>query len=219
MLLLPRFDPDSLLHEGAVQVSAGVPSRTNSSSRRTAAAVGTIRSSSSWTRASSTSNRYFDVAIEYAKASANDILIRIEVANRGPEAARLHVLPTLWFRNTWSWGRTGEGYWPKPRITRSCQTGVRAEHTALGAFELHGEPNGSVAPTLLFTDNETNYQRLFGAANTAPYVKDAFNEYIVHGRLDAVNPELAGTKAALHYSLNVPAQRHVGRVPAVLRSW
>ena len=151
-------------------------------------------------------NRYFDMTVEYAKASANDILIRIEVANRGPEAARVHVLPTLWFRNTWSWRRTGEGYWPKPRMTRRCQTGVRAEHATLGVFELHGDSYDSLEPTLLFTDNETNSHRLFGAANATPFVKDAFNEYLVHGRLDAVNAALTGTKAALHYSLTVPAQ-------------
>jgi hypothetical protein len=151
-------------------------------------------------------DRYFDVAIEYVKASANDMLIRIEVANRGPDPARVHVLPTLWFRNTWSWGRTGEGYWPKPHITRCCQTGVRAEHATLGAFELHGDSSGAVEPAVLFTENETNAQRLFGTANRTPYVKDAFNEFVVHGRIDAVNPEFVGTKAALHYALDVPAR-------------
>jgi Mannosylglycerate hydrolase MGH1-like glycoside hydrolase domain len=158
-------------------------------------------------------DRYFDVTVEYAKASANDILIRIEVANRGPESARLHVLPTLWFRNTWSWGRSGEGYWPRPRITRSpstplragCQAGLRAEHATLGTFELHGDSSGLAEPGLLFTENETNYQRLFGAANPTRYVKDAFNEFVVHGRTDAINAECVGTKAALHYVLDVPA--------------
>jgi hypothetical protein len=147
-------------------------------------------------------NRYFDVSVEYAKATANDLLIQIEIANRGPEPARLHVLPTLWFRNTWSWGRTGEGYWPKPRITQACPAGVRAEHATLGAFELHG----AGSPRLLFTENETNYERLFGAPNPSPWVKDAFNDFVVHGRADAVNAEAVGTKAALHYVLDVPSR-------------
>jgi hypothetical protein len=150
-------------------------------------------------------DRYFDVTIEYGKASANDLLIRIEVANRGAESAPLHVLPTLWFRNTWSWGRTGEGYWPKPRLQRSCRTGIRAEHATLGTFELRGDGAASVEPGLLFTDNETNLARLFDVTNPTPYVKDAFHEAVVHDRRDAVNPEQAGTKAALHYVLQVPA--------------
>jgi Glycosyl hydrolase family 63 C-terminal domain len=157
-------------------------------------------------------NRYFDVTIEYAKASANDILIRIEVANRGPEPARVHVLPTLWFRNTWAWGRTGEGYWPKPHVSRSPSTalttgcsGVRAEHATLGTFELRGDASGEHAPALLFTDNETNYQRIFGVPNRTAFVKDAFTEAVISGRREAVNPDQTGTKAALHYVLDVPA--------------
>jgi hypothetical protein len=156
--------------------------------------------------------RYFDVTVEYAKASANDILIRIEAANRGPDHARLHVLPTLWFRNTWSWGRTGEGYWPRPQMSRSPWTppgagggGIRAEHVTLGTFELHGDANGRHSPAPLFTENETNYQRLFDVPNHTPFVKDAFGDAIVHGRRDGVNPEETGTKSALHYLLEVPA--------------
>jgi mannosylglycerate hydrolase MGH1-like protein/glycosyl hydrolase family 63 len=158
-------------------------------------------------------HRYFDVTIEYAKASANDILIRIEVANRGPEAARVHVLPTLWFRNSWSWGRTGEGYWPKPRLSRTlstslragCGNGVRAEHASLGIFELRGDATVNGDPALLFTDNETNYERIFGVPNHSAFVKDAFHEAVVHGRADAVNAAHTGTKAALHYTLDVAA--------------
>jgi hypothetical protein len=156
-------------------------------------------------------DRYFDVGVEYAKASPNDLLIRIEVANRGPEAARLHVLPTLWFRNTWSWGRTGEGYWPRPRLARDGACAIVAEHVALGAFRLQGasaETNRgdtAAAPTLLFTENETNVARLFNITNPAPYVKDAFHEFVVHGRRDAVNLADHGTKAALHYVLEIPA--------------
>jgi hypothetical protein len=150
-------------------------------------------------------NRYFDVTIEYAKATANDILIRIEVANRGPERARIHVLPTLWFRNTWSWGRSGEGYWPRPHISRACDSGVRAEHVTLGTLELRGDASGEPAPPLLVTDNETNYQRIYGVPNRTAFVKDAFTEAIINGRREAVNPDQTGTKAALHYVFDVPA--------------
>jgi len=145
--------------------------------------------------------RYFDVTAEYAKASPEDILVRVTIANRGPDAAPLHVLPTLWFRNTWSWGRTGEGYWPKARLARAGEGTIVAEHASLGRYRLEAEGG----PELLFTDNETNVARLFGAPNPAPYVKDAFHDYVVHGRADAVNPEGVGTKAACHYRLEIPA--------------
>jgi hypothetical protein len=148
-------------------------------------------------------DRYFDVSVEYGKASPNDLLIRIEVANRGPERARVHVLPTLWFRNTWSWGRTGDGYGLKPIINRR-EAALIATHATLGTFELTGESDSS-GPVLLFTDNETNYPRVFGSPSRTPYAKDAFNEYVVHGSIDAVNPEQTGTKAAIHYVLDVPA--------------
>src|SRR5881296_462535 len=145
--------------------------------------------------------RYFDVTAEYAKASPEDILVRVTIANRGPDAAPLHVLPTLWFRNTWSWGRTGEGYWPKARLARAGDGTIVAEHASLGRYRLEAEGG----PELLFTDNETNVARLFGAPNPVPYVKDAFHDYVVHGRADAVNPEGLGTKAACHYRLEIPA--------------
>src|SRR5512142_3393886 len=106
--------------------------------------------------------RYFDVLVEYAKADPDDVLVRITCANRGPAAATLHVLPTLWLRNTWAWGRTGEGYWPRGRIARA-EGGVRVEHPSLGVWQLACEPAGGAAPRLVFTENETNLQRLFGA--------------------------------------------------------
>ncbi|HSS45618.1 MAG TPA: glucosidase, partial [Thermoanaerobaculia bacterium] len=112
-------------------------------------------------------NRYFDVFAEYAKASPDDIAIRITVCNRGPEAAPLTVLPTLWFRNTWSWGRTGEGYWPKPRITAQGQA-LLADHASLGRFRLESD-RSPVDPLFLFTENETNVARLFGGANPTPH--------------------------------------------------
>lgn len=151
-------------------------------------------------------NRYFDVFAEYAKASPDDLLIRITVANRGPEPSSLSLLPTLWFRNTWSWGRTGEGYWPRPSIAKETDQRLRADHATLEKYNLviGPGPDGSL-PELLFTENETNLERLFGSANTAPHVKDAFHEYVVQGRKEAVNPEGTGTKAAALYTLEVPA--------------
>jgi mannosylglycerate hydrolase MGH1-like protein len=149
--------------------------------------------------------RYFDVFAEYAKAAPEDIAIRITVANRGPEAATLHLLPTLWFRNTWSWGREGEGYGPRPSLRRSGRAAIAAVHPMLGAYELRGETAGESGPELLFTENETNVARLFGAENPQPYVKDAFHRAVIQGDGDAVNPAQEGTKAALHYVLTVPA--------------
>ncbi|HEV8131791.1 MAG TPA: glucosidase [Acidobacteriota bacterium] len=150
-------------------------------------------------------NRYFDVFTEYAKASPQDLLIRITIANRGPDKATVHLLPTLWFRNTWSWGRTGEGYWPKARIDfQGGGASLLATHATLGRFRLapeHLEGNGP--PDFLFTENETNAARLFGAANSSPFVKDAFHEYVIHGRTDAVNPAKTGTKAAAHYVIDL----------------
>ncbi len=149
--------------------------------------------------------RYYDVYAEYAKASAEDVLVQLTVANRGPDDAVLHLLPTLWFRNTWSWGRSGEGYWAKPTLRRLGPSTIEAVHESLGRYVLEVESlNGAPAP-LLFTENETNTERLFGSPNASPYVKDAFHAYVVEGRTDAVNPAETGTKAAALYRLAVPA--------------
>ncbi len=145
-------------------------------------------------------NRYFDVFVEYAKADVEDILIKITVANRGREVASLRLLPTVWFRNIWSWG----GRDPRPELHQARPAPnpvVELNHTQCGNRWLHCE--GS--PELLFTENETNAQRLFGVENRTPYVKDGINNYVVHGAQDAVNPEHAGTKAAAHYKLTVGA--------------
>jgi hypothetical protein len=150
-------------------------------------------------------DRYFDVIVEYAKATPNDVLIRINVSNRGPDTARLHLLPTLWFRNTWSWGRTGEGYWARPQMSRDEAGGVVASHESLGTFALRADSHEGGVPDLLFTENETNHERLFGTKNGAPYVKDAVDDYVVHGRRDALNPASTGTKAAFHDVLDVAA--------------
>ena len=155
-------------------------------------------------------NRYFDVFVEYAKASPDDILISITTANRGPEKAVLHLLPTLWYRNTWIWGCAHEGCWMKPLIRLDKDQTLLADHVTLGRFHLAAEAasDGS-AYNWLFTDNVTNVERLYGVPNERPYVKDAFHEYVVHGRTSAVNPRGFGTKAAAHYRLEIPAESQV----------
>ncbi len=149
--------------------------------------------------------RYFDVQVEYAKADPDDVLVRITCANRGPAAATLHLLPTLWLRNTWAWGRTGEGYWPKGRIARAGDDALVADHPSLGRWRLACERVAEGAPRLLFTDNETNTARLYGVPSAAPWVKDAFHRLVVGGEAGAVNPAEEGTKAAAWYTLAVPA--------------
>jgi hypothetical protein len=149
--------------------------------------------------------RYWDVQLEYAKASPDDMLIRITVSNRGPEAAELRLLPTLWFRNTWSWGCTHEGCETKPRLSAHADGSILADHASLGRHVLSIDSNPDGAdPELLFTDNETNAARLYGAANPTPFVKDAFHEHVIHGRRDAVNPARVGTKAAAMFRLSIP---------------
>jgi hypothetical protein len=144
-------------------------------------------------------DRYFDVFVEYAKESPEDVLVKISVHNRGPEAASLHVLPTLWFRNYWSW----EGVSDRP-VLRQFSVGpngsvVEAIHPVLGVRYLHcaGET------TLLFTENETNTARIFNVPNRSPYVKDSINDYLVHGTQGVLNPEKKGTKASAHYRVTV----------------
>jgi hypothetical protein len=152
--------------------------------------------------------RYWDVTVEYAKAGVDDILIRITATNRGSDPAELHILPTLWFRNTWSWDVGAK----RPRLAaESARPGYRtvlAEHASLGTRRLYCEG----APALLFTENETNAERLFGAPNATPYVKDGIGRAVVNGQGDAVNPALVGTKVAAHYRVTVP-----GGASAVLR--
>ncbi|MDQ1275038.1 MAG: hypothetical protein QG610_611, partial [Euryarchaeota archaeon] len=146
-------------------------------------------------------DRYFDVFVEYAKATPEDLLIRITVWNRGPEEATLHILPTLWFRNTWTWSENVS----KPLLQVAESPGgmriISASHPELGErfFCIEGEPE------LLFTENETNCKRIYGTPTATPYVKDAFHSYIVNGQADAVNPEKEGTKAAAHYTINLGA--------------
>jgi hypothetical protein len=140
---------------------------------------------------------YFDIFVEYAKAGPDDILIQITTANRGPEAAIIHLLPQLWFRNIWSWG---DGR-PKPTLEVVDGHTVSAKHVQLGSYFLRTE--GS--PTLLFCENETNWERLFSFSNPTPYCKDGFHEWLIRKNGNAVNPSQTGTKSAAHYQLVVEA--------------
>jgi hypothetical protein len=144
-------------------------------------------------------NKYFDVFVEYAKDTPEDILIKITAHNRGTDPATLHVLPTLWFRNTWSWGEGAS----KPELAAvdggKGYAVIEARHAELGKRYLYAQ--GSVP--VLYTENETNHARLFNAANASPYVKDGINNYVVEGQKDAVNPAMVGTKASPHYVLTL----------------
>ncbi|HEY4329782.1 MAG TPA: glucosidase [Phycisphaerae bacterium] len=147
-------------------------------------------------------NRYFDVQVEYAKNSIDDILIRFTIFNRGPEAADLWLLPTLWFRNTWSWDKDGPA---KPSLAAAKDgKSVAAKHDQLGDHILAFDPPTKDMP-LLFTENETNFHRLYNGTNGSPYVKDAFHRYFVDGDKGAVNPGMTGTKVAVPYNLSIPA--------------
>ena len=143
-------------------------------------------------------DRYFDVFVEYAKVSPEDVLIRITVTNRGLEAATLHVLPTLWFRNTWSWSPDS----PRPALQRvrdrAATRAIAASHPKLGDRWLYVE--GDVP--LLFTENDTNTERLFATPNATPFVKDGIHSFVVHGKQGAVNSAGTGTKAAAHHQFD-----------------
>src|SRR5216684_7307933 len=140
-------------------------------------------------------DRYFDVFVEYAKATSEDLLTRLQVVNHGPETAQLHLLPTLWFRNTWSGGLDVR----RPHLQALAGRIIEVNHEYYDRRWLYCEG----LPELLFTENETNIRRLYGAENPSPYVKDGINDYIVHGVREAVNPQRTGTKAAAHYPLVV----------------
>jgi hypothetical protein len=162
-------------------------------------------------------DRYFDVFVEYAKESPDDILIKITVFNRGPEDAQLRVLPTLWFRNTWAWGETDgrpliRADEPVKGTTVAAAFNPQLEHMFLYCED---------GPRLLFTENETNSQRLFGTPNPTSYVKDGINDFVVNGKVDAINPARTGTKVAADYHLNVKAgeskivRLRLSRVPPI----
>jgi len=146
-------------------------------------------------------NRYFDVFVEYAKASSDDILIKMTVANRGPEPADLHLLPTIWFRNTWSWGTRTH----RPQLRAISENSIELEERQYRKRWLSCEGN----PELVFTDNETNTRRLYGQEGGSQFAKDGINEYVVNGATDAVNGARVGTKASAMYKLTVGAGKSV----------
>ncbi|HEX2241973.1 MAG TPA: glucosidase, partial [Gammaproteobacteria bacterium] len=154
-------------------------------------------------------SRYWDVEVRYAKATPDEIHIRMIVANRGPETATLHVLPTLWFRNTWSWGPQVDEWGSPTEVTKpllsavpppsGAQWAVHAQHESLGEYFLYGQQRAES----LFTNNESNAARLWSVSSTTPFVKDAFHRYLISGEKGAVNPELAGTKFAACHVLTI----------------
>lgn len=146
-------------------------------------------------------DRYFDIFVEYAKSDVEDILIKITVANRGPEDAQINILPTVCFRNTWTW----EGRKPDRTIRADGRNRLVLDSPEYGTRWLYFEGE----PELLFTENETNNERLFNAANRTPFVKDAFNEYLIHRNADAVNPKHFGTKAAISFAHDVPSRSEI----------
>jgi hypothetical protein len=150
-------------------------------------------------------DRYFDVFVEYAKETPSDVLIKITVCNRGPERAMLHLLPTLWFRNTWSWGE--DSVKPSLRLLKNSghTNTVGVSHPDLGEIFLYCDGE----PSFLFTENESNNERLFHLPNRSPYVKDAFHRYLIHGESGAINPAEEGTKVAAHYALTVDPYQSV----------
>ena len=149
-------------------------------------------------------DRYFDVFVEYAKETPRDLLVRICIHNRGPEPSRLHVLPTLWFRNSWSWP-SGNGRPALRQLGRSATcSAIAAEHPKIGQYYLYWDGDAPI----LFTENESNTQRLFGAPNRTPYVKDGINNHVVLGQQDVVNPAGIGTKASAHYQLAIGPGAH-----------
>ncbi|MEL7330972.1 MAG: glucosidase [Cyanobacteria bacterium J06560_2] len=151
-------------------------------------------------------DRYFDVQVEYAKAGANDVLIRISITNRGPDTAEFSLLPTLWFRNTWTWDTPSI----KPNVKAQRNDGemsvIETSHPDLGSSWLYCQaPDRSTDQHLLFTENETNKERLFSSVSKSPYVKDAFHRYVIDGETAAVNPAQTGTKSAVHYAMTMAA--------------
>src|SRR4029077_15084754 len=146
-------------------------------------------------------NRYFDLFVEYAKAGPEDILMQITAVNRGPETASIHVLPQLWFRNTWSWFYNAE----KPSLESVSDNAVRVCHPVLGEYTLWADGN----PSLLFCENDTNVRRLFGMEDATHFFKDGFHEYLINGNMAAVNPARRGTKCAAHFPLTIPAGAEV----------
>jgi mannosylglycerate hydrolase MGH1-like protein len=158
-----------------------------------------------WDTTAFADNRFFDIEVEYAKADPRDILIRVNAKNCGPEPAALHLLPTIWFRNTWSWGRDQD----KPQLRKAAERShiavITASHPALGDYDLFCDS----VDDLFFTENESNAERLWGIPNPTQFVKDSINDRVVREKIDIVNPDQVGTKAAAHYKFNIPPQETI----------
>jgi hypothetical protein len=158
-----------------------------------------------WNTNAFAEDRFFDIEIEYAKVDAHDILIRVNAQNCGPEPAPLHLLPTIWFRNIWSWGRNPA----KPTLRKSTERShiavITASDAAMGDYDLFCDS----VDDLFFTENETNAERLWGIPNATPFVKDSINDRVVGGKIDIVNPGQTGTKAAAHYKFNIPPRETI----------
>lgn len=155
-------------------------------------------------------SRYFDVQLEYAKGSPDDLLIRLTISNRGPEPARLHALPKIFFRNTWIWGCEHEGCTLKPSIRQASKDGLILDHQTLGSFRFQANKatDGST-PEFVFTENETNTKELYDTETYTPYVKNGIERWLIEGRSDAVNPDKRGTISAAHYALEIPSEGSV----------
>ena len=207
VLLLSRRHADALLSESAVQVSAARHFPTKRSSSKTARGVACNPNTSCVDTGIFDQQRYWDVVVEYAKAAPHDILMRIEAVNRGPEPATLHLLPTLWFRNTWSWGnRSG-----RRAATAARSAGprlVEARHGQLGTYWLAADDGAE----LLFTDNDTNARRLWNATDASHFVKDGINDHIVSGQ-STLNTAQSGTRLSVHWMRTVdPGEATVVRL-------
>jgi hypothetical protein len=160
---------------------------------------------------------YFDVQVEYAKKTANNLLIKLTIHNRGPKEAPLHVLPTLWFRNTWSWGLEEEPGSVKPNLKMEADGYVTATHDTLGTFRFAADVSANGGePEWLFTENDSHPRYLADPSSASPHSKDAFHEYIVYNKKRSVNPKRTGTKTAAHYSMKIPAGK---KVVLKLRLW
>ena len=155
-------------------------------------------------------SRYFDVQAEYAKGSPNDILIRLTISNRGPELARLHTLPKIFFRNTWIWGCEHEGCTLKPSIREVAKGRLQLDHQTLGQFGFRADTaSNGTEPEFVFTENETNTERLYGTETYTPHVKDGIERWLLENDESAVNPDKRGTISAAHYELSIPAGESV----------
>jgi hypothetical protein len=152
---------------------------------------------------------YFDIRVRYAKGSPNDTLIELRIRNESSRQSALHVVPSLWFRNTWGWGRTGEPYYyPEPKMWQVDASTVIADHSSVGRFRFSFD-SAQVPGSFLWTRNETNFERLYDQKSPVPYVKDAFHRYIVDDEEDVLSPKTEGTKLGVHSVVSIEPHQEV----------